>query len=53
MRPAWAALDPRWREAVDALAPEDLAWIERHWEAAGGAASEVDTTWLSTEEIHA
>lgn len=53
LRPAWAPTDPRWREAVDALAPGDLAWIERQWETAGGAPPEVDTTWLSTEEIHA
>jgi hypothetical protein len=46
--PAW--LPPQgWREQLDALGDDDVAWIERHWQAAGGPHH--DTSWMTMETI--
>jgi hypothetical protein len=50
-RPAWLTDDRAWRDQLQALAlDEDIRWIERHWDMAGGAEPTVDMSWVTVEK---
>jgi len=52
MRPAWLTDDQAWRDQLQALnVDEDIRWVERHWDMAGGADPAVDTSWITFEKI--
>ena len=52
LRPAWLADDQSWSDQLQALKlDDDVRWIERHWDMAGGAGSAVDTSWITYEKI--
>lgn len=50
-RPGWLTDDTAWRDQLQAMDLDDVRWIERHWENAGGTPPAVDTSWVTTETI--
>ena len=52
LRPAWLTDDQQWRDQLQALdLDDDIRWVERNWEMAGGADYAVDTSWITVEKI--
>ena len=52
LRPAWLTDDQAWRDQLQALdLDDDIRWIERHWDMAGGAAPDFDRSWIKTEWV--
>ena len=51
-RPGWLTDDQQWRDQLQAMdLDDDIRWVERHWDMAGGAEPAVDTSWVRTESI--
>lgn len=51
LRPGWLVDDAQWSEQLEAMAPDDVRWLERQWNLAGGVAPAVDTSWVTTTDI--
>ena len=52
-RPGWLADDEQWRDQMDALSREDIAWLTSSWESAGGKPPTVDVSWVKMEHVRA
>jgi len=51
LRPGWLADDQEWRDQLQAMDLTDARWVERHWDMAGGAKPEVDTSWVTYQTV--
>jgi hypothetical protein len=50
-RPAWLADDQQWRDQLQAMDLDEIRWVERHWDMAGGPKAAVDTSWITYERV--
>jgi hypothetical protein len=51
LRPGWLADDHEWSAQLQALTYDDVTWLDREWELAGGSPPAADRSWITTTWI--